>query len=96
MTAKQSTSYPLRLPNGIKEAVAQYAAQEGISMNQFIALAVAEKLSALDTAEFFRVRAARANMDAFWEIMSRPGGAPPREGDVLPEGYTPLPRSTQS
>ena len=96
MTAKQSTSYPLRLPNGIKEAVAEYAAQEGISMNQFIALAVAEKLSALDTDEFFRVRAARANLDAFWEMMNRPGGAPLREGDELPEDYTPLSRPTES
>jgi hypothetical protein len=57
---------------------------EGTSINQFINVAVAEKLAALRTAEYFQERAARADMDAFWQILERAGTEPPREGDELP------------
>ncbi|MBO9499369.1 MAG: pilus assembly protein HicB [Novosphingobium sp.] len=77
----------LRLPRSIKGHVERLAAREGISMNQFIATAVAEKLSALETAEFFEERARRADLDLFDRVMSRESGEPPRKGDELPEGY---------
>ncbi len=56
-------------------------------MNHLISIAVAEKISALETTEFFKQRAARADMDAFRQFMNREGGEPPREGDELPSGY---------
>ena len=93
-TPKQNTTYPLRLPQGLRRAVAEYAKREGSSMNQFIAMAVAEKLSALDTAEYFKTRAARADMDEFWALLNRSDGLPPKEGDELPVGYTPVKRGT--
>jgi hypothetical protein len=77
----------LRLPRSIKGHVERLAAREGISMNQFIATAVAEKLSVLETAEFFEERLRRADLDLFDQVMSRPRGVPPRIGDELPEGY---------
>jgi hypothetical protein len=77
----------LRLPRSIKGHVEKVAARDGISMNQFIATAVAEKLSAMETEEFFAERARRANPELFWKIMNRKGGEPPLEGDELPEGY---------
>ncbi len=84
----------LRLPRSIKDYAKRVAARDGISMNQFIATAVAEKLSAMETAEFFEKRARRANMKMFDEVMSRGRGEPPREGDELPEGYvSPLKRN---
>jgi hypothetical protein len=52
-------------------------------MSQFVATAVAEKVSALQTARFFQDRKARANFKAFDKIMNRRGGSPPREGDQL-------------
>ncbi len=54
-------------------------------MNQFVAKAVAEKVSALQTARFFADRKARADFQAFDKIVRRRGGKPPREGDELPE-----------
>ena len=57
--------------------------QEGTSMNQFFATAVAEKVSALQTARFFADRRARADFKAFDKIMKRHRGEPPREGDEL-------------
>jgi hypothetical protein len=53
-------------------------------MNQFVATAVAEKLSALQTAEFFADRKARADFIAFDKLMKRRGGRPPRPGDEMP------------
>ena len=44
-------------------------------------MAAAEKLAALDAEDYFRSRAARADLAAFDRIMSRAGGEAPREGD---------------
>ncbi len=79
-----TATYPLRLPRSIKAAAENLARAEGISMNQFIATAVAEKLSVLSTADFFIHRAARAKPDAIDKILNRSGGEPPRSGDELP------------
>jgi hypothetical protein len=78
------TTYPLRLPRSIKAAAETLARAEGISMNQFIATAVAEKLAVLSTADFFAQRSQRAKPDAFDKILNRQGGEPPRPGDELP------------
>ena len=50
---------------------------------QFIVTAVAEKLSALRTADFFEERRARADVDAALKIMRRKRGEAPREGDEV-------------
>jgi hypothetical protein len=49
-----------------------------------VALAVAEKVSALETAQYFADRRARADYAAFDKIMNRKGGKPPQKGDDLP------------
>jgi hypothetical protein len=56
---------------------------EGISLNQFINVAVAEKLSALETDEFFRTRAATGKRDAFLAFLDGAGDEEPCEGDRL-------------
>ncbi len=80
MKTAQST-YPLRLPRSVKAEVERVAKDEGISVNQFVATAVAEKLAAMNTAEFFRERRARADFKAFDRLMRRKGGEQPREDD---------------
>jgi hypothetical protein len=79
----ETTTYPLRLPKSLKEEVAKMAKRDGTSLNQFISMAVAEKISALETEEFFRERAKRANLKMFEEILYRQGGEAPREGDEV-------------
>ena len=81
---KEISTYPLRLPRSLKEAVERLSKQDGTSINQFVALAVAEKVSAMQTAQFFEERTERADFPAFDKIMKRKGGAPPREGDEMP------------
>jgi hypothetical protein len=78
------STYPLKLPNSIKTAAAELAREEGVSLNQFIAAAVAEKVGVLrTTAEFLRERAS----DAKPEDLLRYVRAAPRVPPVV--GYEP-------
>lgn len=55
----------LRLPESLHKYARQYAEQEGISVNQLISSALAEKLSALATADYLEARARRASREKF-------------------------------
>jgi hypothetical protein len=81
----ETMTYPLRLPRSLKRAVERQSKEDRTSINQFVATAVAEKLSALQTAEFFLDRKARADFKAFDKLMKRRGGTPPRTGDDMPK-----------
>jgi hypothetical protein len=48
---KQHQSFPLSLPSSILEPATDLASREGLSLNHFIGLAVAEKISRLDQGE---------------------------------------------
>ena len=80
---KSQSTYPLRLPRSVKAEVQRRAKADGISVNQFVATAVAEKLAAMGTAEFFNERRARADMKAFDRLMRRKGGEPPQPDDTM-------------
>jgi hypothetical protein len=80
---KRAKTYPLRLPRSLKKAVELQSKEDGTSINQFVATAVAEKLSALQTAEYFASRKARADFKSFDTLMKRRRGTPPREGDEV-------------
>jgi hypothetical protein len=80
---KETRTYPLRMPKSLKEAVERLSREDQTSINQFVTTAVAEKVSALQTARFFADRKARADFKAFDKIMKRKGGKPPRPGDEL-------------
>ena len=80
-------NYALRLQAGLKAEAERVARAEGTTLNQFINVAVAEKLSALRTADYFRERAARADLAEAWAILVRAGDpdSPLQEGDELEE-----------
>jgi hypothetical protein len=86
---RDTQTYPLRLPRSLKEAVERLSRDDCTSINQFVATAVAEKVSALQTAKYFAERRARADYKAFDKIMRRRGGNTPREGDELPRRKKP-------
>lgn len=55
------STYPLKLPTSVKKAAQRLAQEDGVSLNQWIASAVAEKVGAVETAAaFFRRRAGKA------------------------------------
>ena len=83
MVKKETSTYPLRLPKSLKEAAAQIAREDGTSINQFVATAVAEKVSAMKTADFFAARSADADIEAARRLLRRDGGEPPDPEDRL-------------
>lgn len=75
------SDYPLRLQSSLLEQVRRLAEKEATSVNQFINVAVAEKLSAMEVASYFRERAKRANIPEALALLDRLGTEPPRPGD---------------
>ncbi|MBX3000150.1 MAG: toxin-antitoxin system HicB family antitoxin [Caldilineaceae bacterium] len=59
------TTLSIRLPESLHKGIQDAARREGISINQFITVAVAEKLSALLTEEYIQARAAHGSRDAY-------------------------------
>ena len=77
----------LRLPESLHRKLGELAEQEGVSINQLITSAVAEKMSALMTEEYLRSRAKRGSRRKFETVLAK-------VPDVEPEGYDRLPRSS--
>lgn len=78
------SNYALRLPASLKQGAEQVAREDGTTLNQFIVSAVAEKLSAMKTADYFTERAQRGDLQAALDFLNRAGGQPPADGDRLP------------
>ena len=77
--------YPLHLIASLKSEAEKVAAAEGTTLDQFINVAVAEKLAALRTFRYFQDRAAGADLEAFDRLLATAGGEPPRlEDEILP------------
>ncbi len=77
----------LRLPESLHRQLSNLAKSEGISVNQLIATAAAEKLSALTTEEYLQTRAKRASRKKFESALASVPNVPPVPGDELPPGY---------
>jgi hypothetical protein len=76
------STYPLKLPNSVKSAAAELAKLDGVSLNQFIAAAVAEKVGTLRTAsEFLKGRAGTATPQDLVKYLRRAPKVAPVDGD---------------
>ncbi len=73
----------LRLPASLHKKVRELAKREGVSINQMITLALAEKISAMLTEEYLSERASRASREAFERAMAKVPASAPVEGDEL-------------
>ena len=83
-------TYPLKLPTSLKAAAARLAKEDGVSLNQWIATAVAQKVGAVETAaEFFRRRAEDAKPGDLGAVLARVPDREPDPGDEVPEGWQP-------
>ena len=65
------SSLSLRLPDSYHTAVKEIAAQDNISINQFIVAAVAEKIAAFETQHYLEKRAQRASKDKFNAVLAK-------------------------
>lgn len=77
------SNYALRLQASLMEELRRVVEEEGTTLNQFINVAVAEKLAALRTERYFRERAARANREDFLAILESAGADVAIPGDEL-------------
>ena len=76
-------TYPLKLPLSIKKAAQRLAQEDGVSLNQWMAAAVAEKVGVVETAaEFFKKRAAGASGDDLMKFLRKAPDLPPEKEDV--------------
>ena len=73
----------LRLPDSLHNEVKLLAKHDGISINQFVSSAVAEKMSALLTEQYLLQRAKKGNKQSFLDAMSRVPDVEPDEKDQL-------------
>jgi hypothetical protein len=73
----------LRLPNSIHRHAKRLAEEEGVSVNQLISLAVAEKLSAIDTERYLTSRASKGDEAKFRRVMSKVSAGVPEPGDEI-------------
>jgi hypothetical protein len=81
----KKSNFALRLQPALMEEARKVAQAEGVAVNQLINVALAEKLSALRTEEYFAERAVRGNAGRALGILGRAGvGKPPVAGDELP------------
>jgi len=82
----RQSNFALRLQDSLLKESRLLAKSEGVALNQFINVAVAEKVSALRTVDYMRERAARANVSEAREILRRAGRGhtPPPEDRLDP------------
>jgi hypothetical protein len=73
----------LRLPHSLHERARTLARREGISINQLISIALAEKMSALLTEEYFRERGLRASRIKFLAALAKVPDIEPDQHDKL-------------
>jgi uncharacterized protein (DUF1778 family) len=73
----------LRIPNSLHEQIRQLAQREGISINQFIASATAEKMTALLTEEYLNKRARRASRKKYQAVLDKVPDVEPEKHDKL-------------
>jgi len=75
----------LRLPDYLHNHVRDLAKREGMSINRFITLAVAEKVSVLDAESYLIERARRANKKDFARIIDNVPDLAAEKEDAIPE-----------
>lgn len=86
------SNFALRLQPSLLQELRRAAEAEGVALNQLINVAVAEKISALRTDEYFQQRAARADRVETLRILANAGkGNPPIYEDKLAAGWAEQP-----
>ena len=75
------SSYALRLPESLKQAAKRIAAADDTTMNQFFVVAIAEKISAMETANFFEQRATLGSAQSAQAAWNKVGARAPQRDD---------------
>ena len=73
----------LRLPKSMYGDLKEIAKVEGISMNQFITIAIAEKIASLEALDYLEKRAARGSREKLLAVLAKASDVEPEEYDKL-------------
>ncbi|WP_428333409.1 pilus assembly protein HicB [Novosphingobium sp.] len=77
-------SYPLKLPASVKEAAARLAREDGVSLNQWIAVAIAQKIGVVETAsDFLKRRGGTAQPGDMLAYLDQAKSETPPKGDEI-------------
>ena len=74
----------IQLPNSLYNTLQRLAERDGISMDQFVALAIAEKIAALTTESYLQGRANRGDRASYEAVLSKVPDVEPELHDKLP------------
>jgi len=77
------TTLSLRLPSSLHRQIAEMAKRDGITIDQFVSTAAAEKLAALLTVDYLEQRARRAGRDKSQAVLAKVPDVEPEEHDKL-------------
>ena len=73
----------LRLPKSIHSRVKELAKLDGVSINQFISIALTEKVSVMNAADYLEKRAKRGSRDKFENVLNKVSNRAPEPYDVF-------------
>lgn len=73
----------LSLPRSLQEQIESLAAREGVSVGEFIALALSEKVATLATADYLAERAKRGSREKLLAVLAKAPDVEPEEQDRL-------------
>lgn len=76
-------SYPLKLPASVKAAAARLAKEDGVSLNQWIAVAIAQKIGAVTASDFLKRRAGKSRPEDMLQFLDKAKKEPPPIGDEI-------------
>lgn len=84
MTESQRYKYPLHLPQSLKDTATRLALEDGVSLNQWIVAAVAQKIGAVETAnDFLKARAGNATRGDLTKLLDNAPETPPIPEDAI-------------
>ncbi len=79
------SNFALRMPPALMTQAKRAAKSQGVALNQLVNMAVAQMVSTLEAAQYFRERGRRANRKETLKILAEAGaGITPVPGDKLP------------
>lgn len=79
------SSIALRIPDSLLSSAKELASAENTTLNQFLAIAIAEKVTSMKTAQFFSDRAAQADPAAALAVLAKVPHSPPEKEDRIPD-----------
>lgn len=77
------TSYPLSLPNDLLEEIRQLAAENDVSLDQWLIAAISEKVGVAKTQRLLQQYAAKADESKLARILAKVPDSEPLPGDEL-------------